>query len=479
MNPVIIRRQGNFMSVTTDDPTLRLSIKMFLTVKQPLDRDQYVTRMLYKNVDDTTLVTWVSYYEHLVVFLIRFGVPIDANVSIPGDIRLTDRWRTILGANPKNPEQLAVTEQFLRYQRGIASLYTGFGKTEMLLAIADSYLTQHPEGRVLITAPGLSTVENLGERLAKYGMSSLASDDIRAIDRCPIIIDALMSLPRTAAFLKGELDTHLAKVTLLIADECHRAGVEPVIRRCPNLIYRYGFSATPNLYNDDMTLMPGEHFASYAYATTRIIQYYGPVRVLKLPKHKSMRYVEAIGRLAPQRVDMTQEQNSTELLKESLLTERFATLVTRLLQDYPEYMFYLPVPVREIGTTLYDRLVADPALADAVIYWDAKAIRPKGLKNLDAIKQKMTAEHSPVRLLISTQVGFEGIDIPAINACILACGKNIRVTLQPIGRSARADHLMVINVGDLNNPAVMSQFNKRQTTVDKNYTVSAIEKVSF
>lgn len=107
------------------------------------------------------------------------------------------------------------------------------------------------------------------------------------------------------------------------------------------------------------------------------------------------------------------------------------------------------------------------------MYWDAGTLLPKEYhtEENEVLSLKKRFAEGMVTVLISTSVGFEGIDLPALGGVIPLTGTNHRMVVQPAGRSARGDVLRVVLVYDRNNPILLSQSKKRREKIEQVYKI--------
>ena len=98
---------------------------------------------------------------------------------------------------------------------------------------------------------------------------------------------------------------------------------------------------------------------------------------------------------------------------------------------------------------------------------------------LDRMKKVLGNPDAPFRYLISTTVGFEGIDIPRLNAIIPLTGTSFRTIVQPIGRSARGHNVLVVLLFDSNNRILYTQSESRYKMISKTYNVIYDRKINI
>jgi superfamily II DNA or RNA helicase len=105
------------------------------------------------------------------------------------------------------------------------------------------------------------------------------------------------------------------------------------------------------------------------------------------------------------------------------------------------------------------------------VFWSEKHLYPeksdKHEQDLEFIKRCISDDTH--RFLMTTSVGFEGIDIPALAGIIPLVGTSYRMVIQPAGRSVRGGALLYVIIYDKHNLVVQKQMNKRLKQIIHEY----------
>ena len=401
-----------------------------------------------------------GFYNWLIFYLSKMQIEftIDENLIKP-KINLIDKWVNIL-----REYQLKDVEKILKSPRGIGKLYTGYGKTELILSIIESYLENNVTSlkdtanyiQAVILVPTNSIKEEIIFRMKKWNVKK---DFIEIINPVGFLKS---NLAKDLDFKKRLLATKL-----LIIDEVHHVPANSVMKMVykylPNIEYCYGFSATPDP-KDGTTptiLLPPY---SMNPGVVKLVSVCGQVLVSRKASHKKFANIYLIdGEFSPTKVTLNEFKYS-ECLDATAKSDKFINFVKNVYKH--DKKIYLPVHKIETGKYIYKKL---KQLGVNVIYWDANTILPESIENLKSIKEYVNKSDKVV--LITTSVSYEGVDFPSMDSVILYHGQNWRMTLQPVGR-ARSDKIDIYLIRDRNVPVI-----KRHTDEKVNILISEYEHI--
>lgn len=136
-------------------------------------------------------------------------------------------------------------------QYGVIAATTGAGKSILQAELLRLYLLDHPDHRVVITAPSIRLVDQLAETFSQWlppGMVGRWYTHAKEGGR-----QVIVACNPSAASLAQHLDSHGIRADLWIADECHKTecatfgvGVHFDVERAGfPAVARLGFTATP------------------------------------------------------------------------------------------------------------------------------------------------------------------------------------------------------------------------------------------
>lgn len=136
-------------------------------------------------------------------------------------------------------------------QRGVVAAVTGAGKTGFALLCIDSFLSQHPDGRILVVVPTIALADQWVVTLEDDG--GVPADEVgvagggRSEWKEKRFTIAVINTARRLDWQAGE-----TKPTMLVVDECHRAGsTKNAGALSGQFSAALGLSATPERQYDD------------------------------------------------------------------------------------------------------------------------------------------------------------------------------------------------------------------------------------
>lgn len=145
-------------------------------------------------------------------------------------------------------------------QYGVIAATTGAGKSILQAELLRLYLLDHPDHRVVITAPSIRLVDQLAETFSQWlppGMVGRWYTHAKEGGR-----QVIVACNPSAASLAQHLDSHGIRADLWIADECHKTecatfgvGVDFDVERAGfPAVARLGFTGTPFRRNKEHTI---------------------------------------------------------------------------------------------------------------------------------------------------------------------------------------------------------------------------------
>ena len=327
--------------------------------------------------------------------------------------------------------QAAAVRQMIERKRGIVKVATGGGKTPIACAVI-KYIGR----KTLYVVPNKELLYQSRERFASY--LGVDESEIGVIGDDEWIEGSLITVA-TVATLYSRIRTKTCKDLLnsaevLLFDECHRAGADTyytVAMACP-ATWRFGLSGTPYSRSDGATL----------------------------------RLIAAVG-------DKIVEVSNKQLIELGVTARADIIFDTITEPTLPKKIQY---------STAYKAGVAEnPLLVERVVEW-TKIFREEGLRVLilietikhgDAINAALWNDTGGVFIphtfihgsestedrraaladfaagtlpvLISSVILDEGVDVPTIDALILAGSRKSHIrTMQRLGRGLRGERLIAV-----------------------------------
>ncbi len=351
--------------------------------------------------------------------------------------------------------QIEAIDQGLEKLRGIFDMASGSGKTEVaiglskILGVKTLYLVHRLD---LLKQTRERFHKRLGAQTGQIGGGIFNPKDITIA-----MIETLFS-----RLTSPEVREFLTSVGCIIADECHTSvpGNKwyKVFMTCP-APYRYGLSATPLARTDGRNMM-------LRAATGDIIFKMPSWYLIKLGYlAKPKIYFEIIKKKIDKRLGWWKAYN-TGIIASPLRNQA----IVKWCQNFTEKSKATLVLIRYIehGKALEVVLKASSGVRCAFIHGSSDWAKRSG--SLDEFKK------GELDVLISSTILDEGIDVPDVDAIIVASGGSSAIkALQRVGRGlrkGRTGEVTVVDFGDAGHPLLLKHSLARmQSYIDAGYEV--------
>lgn len=409
-----------------------------------------------------------GFIDYLASFLSKLssqGIQLNLDLCLPklDPIIISPKWKDILSGLNYEYQIKCVDKLILSYG-GIAELFTSAGKTEMMLAIMDCF-----KGQSIILVPNSKAgIPNIVNRAKQY--------EITVPDK--IDIDSKINVINAVGFLNSNLAKdskilkYLSEIEMVVVDECHH--LSSISHRIffnilDNIKRSYAFSATPDTDKGLLYSVTETKLTQLESDQTRIIGLSGSVKT-KIENPIQATLVKVFCNTGN---SLTNCKNWFEALDLFVTDVKLAQMIKHLLiNKFPDVKFYIPVFKKETGIELYHNLVKQGI---SCVFWSSGTILPKKIKKkkkkeLDCISDFMN--NSDCRVLISTTIAFEIVNIKSLGGIIPLHGENYRMTTQPIGRASRNREVIIVLFYDESNRLVLSQMKKRRINIEKTYKIA-------
>lgn len=334
--------------------------------------------------------------------------------------------------------------------------------TECLISIIDCL-----PGRSVVLVPNNGILREIQQRGEKYDIRIPKYDwGSRVNVICPVGF-----LRAKVAQEKSALDW-LQGVENVFTDEAHYLQANSWVQmfeKMPNVKRAYGFSASPDVKKGHY-LAPGDcTLRRMGKKGARILGMSGTTRV-KRKSSANVTLVTIRTKISNKETVEGLGDSWQDIIDCMIQPMKLARMVKTVLDTFPKVKFYIPVHKVESGLVLYKNL---EKLGTKGVFWSAQKVEPKREnvkeETLDYIKRIIQKKR--FRFLMTTSIGFEGIDIPSLSGIIPLTGKSYRMVMQPAGRSSRGGSLVYVLIYDLDNWVVMSQTKARRSKIVKEYVI--------
>lgn len=397
---------------------------------------------------------------------------------------IMDKWLDIYRTNPK-PDRRKIQEdtavKMSQSKFGIATLFTGVGKTELLLGLLESFLTHRESGNAVILTFSSRVKEEIVLRAQKYGIS--LSMDFDPEKRVNIIMPT--GLGRTIDFKSGKYDDWFSNVEYLQADEAHHFTASTWKKVCdksdPEIIHC--FTATSDSENGE-SLLPEKFTFERSGSAVQLVEYAGFSLV-----EKDLPVPVEVYRVATRISDDPKEclkwvtenpNNIASAVYNDIDKPNCANIIAKIYRDLfkSSGICFVSITSVQNGINLCRNL---NELGVTSVFLSAEHVEiPGGTADglgLDDLKE--LARDNAFEVLITTSIGVEGIDIPNLDSCIPLYGVSYKNIIQTLGRAARSKRCKIAFLFDDYNSVLRAQMSKKYQFVKTRTKVESNMYVDF
>ena len=299
-------------------------------------------------------------------------------------------------------------------QRGIVSMVTGSGKTEVFTSFLSGF-----DCDILVLTPGTSLMHQTADRVAKR----LQMTPGKVGDGCAAYkADLLVGIPESVFNHMDEIN--LSRFGVVIADEVHGAATEVfqgILSRCTEAFYRFGFSATPLDRTDGRN-------APIIGQLGKVIYELSPAEAIKRgiiaePKVEMVRYASPVS--PKSRVSESWADMHDEMISQNADRDRVIVELLRVAEG-PILLF-----VKELDHVV--RLTQSATLAGIPAVY---VIGSMGKKQREKAVNLLVS--GAAKVLIATSAFRQAVDIPQIKTVMnTGGGESLIDAVQKLGRGTR------------------------------------------
>jgi hypothetical protein len=340
--------------------------------------------------------------------------------------------------------QIEDVKQLLSFKRGVFSVYTGYGKTQIIAQLI-YYVTKVRNESLLIITPNSKSLEEIKSRVKKlYGIESdyfNYNSNYNAIN--------INGFLRSGAYDKK--DPYWESVKWVIADECEYCLTDKsyeMLDLCKNLEYAYAFSGTADKSSADRIVMRNG-MTDVVKRNKLLIGIFGFSLVYKKPDDFNIDIIDIRTSMFNDlsEVRMTDDAVYSEVVKQIFINDRFCRGFRRIVEK-EKGGIYIPLERLEViyywlenVLTWSDGLIANICGEGIQLWSEGKRLE---LIDLDQLKE-LVHDHK-VEVILGTRSSFRAIDLPELNKIILLASQMASSVLQQIGRVARGRKFQIFNL---------------------------------
>jgi len=320
--------------------------------------------------------------------------------------------------------------------------FTGYGKNTVI-----AYLIKHwlDSGNILIMAPTLSLTEEIRMRCTKYGITWDNSNwDSRYHYMVP------QGFIHSNASQDPSVKDWMSKVNMILIDECETAtdSMQTIIDEyCPNCKYIYGFSGSPNRY-ENMDLRNLHSYNRLHWETYLSIKYVGLGSIY----HTSNDVLNVYTRTAminPEKIGhWMNDYTKYNAAMKALMTADSVIQLTKDVMSIADHTIFFPVKTKAQASDLMEKLSDFSKEHDfLMVNWDASGT----YSNRDYYDEegnyhqlingyedlKSWVDSDKVKIIFATSVATKGIDFQLVSDVILLTLQQYNQVTQAVGRMSR------------------------------------------
>lgn len=375
----------------------------------------------------------------------------------------------MLGFTPYNYQEEAILK-LINQKKGILKFCTAAGKTKTAIAFILEYISRFNRGFFVVIVPDKTLTEQWLKETSQYHNDVIASysDNSNWLADLKNRIDYFNNMlsnfeiviVTTNTFLSDKFQNQLAKLKnefILIVDECHTVGTELMLDNLPNVNFRIGLSATPEIHNStDLTERLFDYFNGIIMEYSledgirdgKLVEYYYHPIIIELTASEKADYLDLSKKIAKLMSSKNNVEKSQKDNIELLIFKR-----SRIVYAAENKLKFLEKNVNEIAKNGY-----------LLIYCGTTSQSEIGLKQIQEVNQLLAKlsivsaqytqsesgneradfltlfKQGTINTLVAIKCLDEGVDIKEIKqAIILASSTNPREFVQRRGRLLRKD----------------------------------------
>lgn len=338
----------------------------------------------------------------------------------------------------------------LKYRLGLFSVYTGYGKSQIIATLANYAYTALGKS-VLLMAPSIKARDELVKRCKSVFNLDIPSDDGRI--NCVISAGVMISKKyKDPVSLMAE-QAKFAQYEWVIADEVEYVvspGGKFLLDMCTGVTNLYGFSGTSDKVGGQMINF-ANGLSKCVTDNLDLVRYFGPSLVYRLPLHLNIDCIsvktESLNNLQFDESDFDENSNVYQNVMNKIWSDpEVCKTIVKIAKNYP--MLFIPINslAEVINNWIENWFIGEFRVllisGEGYIYYDLTG--KKTVLNLtdacDYIRNGL------VDIIPSTSSGYRALDFPGLENILLIQGAIAGVVLQCIGRVARGTHLNIIDL---------------------------------
>lgn len=345
------------------------------------------------------------------------------------------------GLRDTQPEDLAL---LLSFKRGIFSVFTGYGKTQVIAKLIE-YIVKVRQEKVLVITPGSKPLDEVVLRVR----------DVAGLQPSYFDYDSLYNAININGFLRSNSydpeHPYWKDVKWVIADECEYCLTDSSIAmldRCVNIEHCYGFSGTADKScADRITMRSG--LSPQIQRNKNLVGHFGFSIVHRKPSGFDIDIIDIKTSMFNDLEDvrLTDDVTYSEVVKEIFINPRFCRGLKAIVEKEKQGI-YIPMGRLEVIYYWLNNVFTWKNGCIVNICGDGIQVWSEGVKvkdiNLDELKSMV--ENREVEVIVGTRSSYRAIDLPNLSKIIPLTSQVASNVLQQIGRVARKRRFQIFNL---------------------------------
>ena len=345
----------------------------------------------------------------------------------------------------------------LKYRLALYSVYTGYGKTQVIATLADYFCGLGK--KVLLITPGKKAQDELVKRcvsMFNYDPKKPERDNGGCIKF--IITSGLMNRkdvkdPKALTALEAEWGSYEVALVDEVEYTVGSPSGEFLYDRLTGVGHFYGFSGTADKYGGECI-----SFANGLNETVlrnkTLVSHFGPSLVFRMPIKQQIDNIKVLTRTIEnvkfEDTDFDDKGNVYINVMNRIWTDPdVCKLVVKLIKKYPKLFIPINNLVSILNTWIEDYLKYKFRIllicGKGYVYYDLQG--NETILELSEACEKVGNDE--VDVILSTSAGYRALDLPNLESIFLPASNIAGVVLQCIGRVARGKHMNIISLESL------------------------------
>jgi hypothetical protein len=340
----------------------------------------------------------------------------------------------------------------LKYRLGLFSVYTSYGKTQVISVLANYFYTQGK--KVLIVAPGKKPKDELVKRCKSLYNLDIPNSDLSI--NCMITSGLLNRKDVKDPVELRNFEKLLSSYEVVLVDEVEYTMNESgkfLFDRLKGAEIMYAFSGTADKEKGELISFTNG-ISDVITRNRDLVSYFGPSLVHRVPLTMKIDNItvltSALDNIVFDKAMNTRNNNVYQEVSNKIWTDPgICRLIVKIAKRFPK----LFIPINNLVSVIdnwidnYFKGVFNVLLVcgEGYIYYDKLGNKTK----IDLNEACNKIKNGEVDIIPSTSAGYRALDFPNLENILLIQGKVAGVVLQSGGRVCRGNHANIISIDSI------------------------------